>query len=153
MGPTRRRRSNWQEFIILELPSIDACLEWAARCPGASIGAVEVGRWPLKPCAGGSQDDKGSQEDIQSAVGRTIERVGPENLTAVVVGVSFRPHARLGERWRMPSAKRSFSALKAWPRDGPPQTPKPGCSQRTPFTHCVILTSACLSERADARTS
>lgn len=29
-------------FIILELPSVDAAVEWAARCPGASIGAVEV---------------------------------------------------------------------------------------------------------------
>jgi hypothetical protein len=29
-------------FIILELPSIDAALDWAARCPAASDGAVEV---------------------------------------------------------------------------------------------------------------
>src|SRR6267143_794470 len=29
-------------FTILELPSLDAALEWAARCPAASIGAVEV---------------------------------------------------------------------------------------------------------------
>jgi len=34
-------------FIIMELPSVDAALEWAARCPGASIGAVEVR--PLAP--------------------------------------------------------------------------------------------------------
>ena len=34
-------------FIILELPSVDAALEWAARCPGASLGAVEVR--PLAP--------------------------------------------------------------------------------------------------------
>jgi hypothetical protein len=29
-------------FTILELPSLDAALEWAARCPAASSGAVEV---------------------------------------------------------------------------------------------------------------
>ena len=34
-------------FIILELPSLDAALDWAARCPAASDGAVEVR--PLHP--------------------------------------------------------------------------------------------------------
>jgi hypothetical protein len=29
-------------FTILELPSLDAALDWAARCPAASAGAVEV---------------------------------------------------------------------------------------------------------------
>jgi hypothetical protein len=29
-------------FIILELPSLDAALDWAARCPAASRVAVEV---------------------------------------------------------------------------------------------------------------
>ena len=28
--------------MILELPSLDAALDWAARCPAASYGAVEV---------------------------------------------------------------------------------------------------------------
>ena len=27
---------------MLELPSLDAALEWAARCPAAAYGAVEV---------------------------------------------------------------------------------------------------------------
>ena len=29
-------------FIILDLPSLDAALEWAARCPTAATGAIEV---------------------------------------------------------------------------------------------------------------
>jgi hypothetical protein len=29
-------------FMLLDLPSIDAALEWAARSPAASYGAVEV---------------------------------------------------------------------------------------------------------------
>jgi len=29
-------------FTILELPSLDAAMDWAARCPAASYGAVEV---------------------------------------------------------------------------------------------------------------
>src|SRR5260370_21329730 len=41
-GPDAETKEQLAGFIILELPSIDAPLEWAARCPGASIGAVEV---------------------------------------------------------------------------------------------------------------
>jgi hypothetical protein len=41
-GPYAETKEQLAGIIILELPSIDAALEWAARCPGASIGAVEV---------------------------------------------------------------------------------------------------------------
>jgi hypothetical protein len=46
-GPYADTKEQLGGFIILELPSIDAALEWAARCPGASIGIVEVR--PLSP--------------------------------------------------------------------------------------------------------
>lgn len=46
-GPYAETKEQLGGFIILELPSVDAALEWAARCPGASIGAVEVR--PLSP--------------------------------------------------------------------------------------------------------
>ena len=46
-GPYADTKEQLGGFIILELPSIDAALEWAARCPGASLGAVEVR--PLAP--------------------------------------------------------------------------------------------------------
>ena len=46
-GPFADTKEQLAGIIILELPSIDAALEWAARCPGASIGAVEVR--PLAP--------------------------------------------------------------------------------------------------------
>ena len=46
-GPYAETKEQLGGFIILELPSINAALEWAARCPGASIGAVEVR--PLSP--------------------------------------------------------------------------------------------------------
>jgi hypothetical protein len=46
-GPYADTKEQLGGFIILEVPSIDAALEWAARCPGASIGAVEVR--PLAP--------------------------------------------------------------------------------------------------------
>ena len=47
MDPYADTKEQLAGFIILELPSVDAALEWAARCPGASIGAVEVR--PLAP--------------------------------------------------------------------------------------------------------
>jgi hypothetical protein len=46
-GPYADTKEQLGGFIILELPSLDAALEWAARCPAASEGAVEVR--PLAP--------------------------------------------------------------------------------------------------------
>jgi hypothetical protein len=46
-GPYADTKEQLAGFIILELPSLDAALDWAARCPAASLGAVEVR--PLAP--------------------------------------------------------------------------------------------------------
>ena len=46
-GPYADTKEQLGGFTILELPSIDAALDWAARCPAASYGAVEVR--PLVP--------------------------------------------------------------------------------------------------------
>jgi hypothetical protein len=46
-GPYAETKEQLGGFTILELPSLDAALEWAARCPAASAGAVEVR--PLAP--------------------------------------------------------------------------------------------------------
>jgi hypothetical protein len=46
-GPYANTKEQLGGFTILELPSLDAALEWAARCPAASYGAVEV-----RPIAG-----------------------------------------------------------------------------------------------------
>jgi hypothetical protein len=46
-GPYADSKEQLAGFIILELPSLDAALDWAARCPAASAGAVEVR--PLAP--------------------------------------------------------------------------------------------------------
>jgi hypothetical protein len=43
-GPFADTKEQLAGFIILELPSLDAALDWAARCPAASAGAVEVRR-------------------------------------------------------------------------------------------------------------
>jgi hypothetical protein len=41
-GPFAETKEQLGGFILLELPSLDAALEWAARCPAAATGAVEV---------------------------------------------------------------------------------------------------------------
>jgi hypothetical protein len=46
-GPYANTKEQLAGFQILELPSLDAALEWAARCPAAQIGAIEVR--PLAP--------------------------------------------------------------------------------------------------------
>jgi hypothetical protein len=46
-GPFADTKEQLGGFIIMELLSIDAALDWAARCPAAADGAVEVR--PLAP--------------------------------------------------------------------------------------------------------
>ncbi|MGA7791461.1 MAG: YciI family protein [Candidatus Acidiferrales bacterium] len=46
-GPYADTKEQLSGFIILELPSVDAALEWAAPCSGAARGEVEVR--PLAP--------------------------------------------------------------------------------------------------------
>lgn len=41
-GPYADTKEQLAGFIILELPTLDAALEWAARCPASAMGAVEV---------------------------------------------------------------------------------------------------------------
>ena len=46
-GPYANTKEQLAGFIMLELPSLDAALEWASRCPATAMGAVEVR--PLAP--------------------------------------------------------------------------------------------------------
>ena len=41
-GPFAGTKEQLGGFTLLELPSLDAALEWAARCPAAAYGAVDV---------------------------------------------------------------------------------------------------------------
>ncbi|HEV2488924.1 MAG TPA: YciI family protein [Candidatus Acidoferrales bacterium] len=41
-GPYADTKEQVAGFLVLELPSLDAALDWAARCPAVSMGAVEV---------------------------------------------------------------------------------------------------------------
>src|ERR1700738_923876 len=66
--------------------------------------------------------NKGSQEDIQSAVGRTIERVARESYGRLVPYLSVHTHDLASAEDALSEAL--VSALKAWPRDGLPQNPE-----------------------------
>src|SRR5580658_9537983 len=66
--------------------------------------------------------NKGSQEDIQSAVGRTIERVARESYGRLVAYLSVHTHDLASAEDALSEAL--VAALKAWPRDGVPQNPE-----------------------------
>lgn len=46
-GPYANTKEQLGGLLLLDLPTIDAALDWAARCPAAAHGAVEVR--PLAP--------------------------------------------------------------------------------------------------------
>lgn len=41
-GPYAETKEQLGGFITLEVPDLDTALDWAARCPAAPVGAVEV---------------------------------------------------------------------------------------------------------------
>jgi predicted RNA polymerase sigma factor len=66
--------------------------------------------------------NKGSQEDVQSRVGLTIERVARESYGRLVAYLSVHTHDLASAEDALSEAL--VSALKAWPRDGVPQNPE-----------------------------
>jgi len=46
-GPFAETREQLGGYYLIDVPDLDAALSWAARCPGASHGAIEVRPvWP-----------------------------------------------------------------------------------------------------------
>lgn len=41
-GPFAETKEQLGGFIVMELPSLDKALDWAARCPTAARGTIEV---------------------------------------------------------------------------------------------------------------
>ena len=47
-GPYAETREQLGGYYMIDVPDLDAALSWAARCPGASMGAIEVRPiWPM----------------------------------------------------------------------------------------------------------
>ncbi|MEP9379496.1 YciI family protein [Aquabacter sp. CN5-332] len=51
-GPYADTKEQLGGFLVIDVPDLDAALAWAARCPGATHGTVEVRPiWPsADPC-------------------------------------------------------------------------------------------------------
>jgi hypothetical protein len=41
-GPYAETKEQLAGYYMIDVPDLDAALSWAARCPGASVGAIEV---------------------------------------------------------------------------------------------------------------
>lgn len=41
-GPVAITKENLAGYVVIEVPDLDAALSWAARCPAATYGHVEV---------------------------------------------------------------------------------------------------------------
>jgi hypothetical protein len=41
-GPFIETREELGGYYLIDVPNIDSAMSWAARCPGASYGAIEV---------------------------------------------------------------------------------------------------------------
>jgi hypothetical protein len=41
-GPYAESREQLGGFVLIDVPDLDAAISWAARCPGASHGTMEV---------------------------------------------------------------------------------------------------------------
>jgi hypothetical protein len=41
-GPYVETKEQLAGYYLIDVPDLDAALSWAARCPGASFGAIEV---------------------------------------------------------------------------------------------------------------
>jgi hypothetical protein len=49
-GPYADTKEQLGGYYVIDVPDLDAALSWAARCPAASMGAVEVRPvWPMSP--------------------------------------------------------------------------------------------------------
>jgi hypothetical protein len=47
-GPYAETKEQLGGYFIVDVPDLDAAISWAARCPGASEGAIEVRPlWPM----------------------------------------------------------------------------------------------------------
>ena len=41
-GPYVETKEQLAGYYLIDVPDLDAALSWAARCPGAGVGAIEV---------------------------------------------------------------------------------------------------------------
>jgi hypothetical protein len=48
-GPYAEAKEQLGGYYLIDVPDMDSALSWAARCPGANYGTVEVRPiWPMQ---------------------------------------------------------------------------------------------------------
>jgi len=48
-GPYAEAKEQLGGYYMIDVPDLDSALSWATRCPGASMGVVEVRPiWPMQ---------------------------------------------------------------------------------------------------------
>lgn len=48
-GPFAETKEQLGGFYLIEVPNLEKALEWAAKCPGAQTGSLEVRPLPVRP--------------------------------------------------------------------------------------------------------
>ena len=110
----RRHEGTARRAALLELPSLDAALDWAARCPTAATGAVEVRAVSRGPDLVESEDGGRPARGCRARC--------PRILRAAVAFLSARTRDVAGAEDALSEA--FMTALRTWPRDGVPVRPE-----------------------------
>ena len=59
-GPYAETKEQLGGYFLIDAPDLDAAISWAARCPGAQFGAIEVRPiWEMSPTQGHEQRYEG----------------------------------------------------------------------------------------------
>ena len=92
MGPMRRRRSNWEDSSSWKSLPLTPRSNGLRDAQAHRSARWKSGRWRPKRCAGDSQVNEGSRENVQSSVGRIVERVARESYGRLVAYLSVHTH-------------------------------------------------------------
>ena len=118
-GPYANSKEQLGGFMLLECPSLDAALEWAARCPAAAYGAVE-----MRPVAPEFQRRFTGEDQTDELAHRAVEAVARQSYGRLVALLSARTRDLAAAEDALADAL--LSALTTWPRDGIPKNPQAG---------------------------
>jgi hypothetical protein len=84
-GPYAETKEQLGGFVVIDVPTLDAALSWAERCPAARTGAVEVrpvlepADAGVEPCAGNAESVSGGfMLSIYESAAAFANRQGPE---------------------------------------------------------------------------
>src|SRR5271167_864486 len=64
-GPYAEVKEQLGGYFLIEAPDLDAAISWAARCPGAQYGAIEVRPiWAMSPAQGQELHYEGETAEV-----------------------------------------------------------------------------------------